>query len=46
MAKIWLKHYDTGVPSTIEYPEITLHQLLAESARRFPHHTAVIFPEP
>ncbi len=44
MAKTWLKHYDPGVPSTIDYPEITLHQLLAESAQRFPHHTAVIFP--
>jgi len=44
MEKIWLKHYDAGVPSNIHYPEITLHQLLAESAQRFPHNTAVIFP--
>lgn len=44
MDKIWLKHYDAGVPSTIDYPEVTLHQLLGESAQRFPHHTAVIFP--
>jgi len=44
MEKIWLKHYDPGVPATIEYPAITLHQLLEESVKRFPRHPVIIFP--
>ncbi len=44
MEKAWLKHYDPGVPATIDYPQITLHQLLDETAQRFPDHTAIIFP--
>ena len=44
MEKIWLKHYDPGVPYTIDYPRATLHQLLEESADRCPDHTAIIFP--
>lgn len=44
MEKIWLKHYDPGVPPTIDYPQITLHQLLEESASRFSERTAIIFP--
>ncbi|MEE8471089.1 MAG: long-chain fatty acid--CoA ligase [Dehalococcoidia bacterium] len=44
MEKIWLKHYDAGVPHTIDYPQITLHQLLEDTANRFPKSTAVIFP--
>ena len=44
MEKVWLKHYDPGVPATIEYPQITLHQMLEETTRRFPENTAIIFP--
>ena len=44
MEKIWLKHYDPGVPSTIEYPGTTLPQMLEETTRRFPENTAIIFP--
>ena len=44
MDKVWLKNYDTGVPATIDYPKLTLHQLLEEAASRFPNHTAIIFP--
>jgi len=42
--KVWLKNYDPGVPATIDYPKLTLHQLLEETASRFPGHTAIIFP--
>jgi len=42
--KVWLKNYDPGVPATIDYPRLTLHQLLEETASRFPNHTAIIFP--
>ena len=44
MEKVWLKNYDPGVPATIDYPRLTLHQLLEETASRFPNHTAIIFP--
>lgn len=44
MEKLWVKNYDPGVASSIDYPKITLHQLLEASALRFPSHTAVIFP--
>ncbi len=44
MEKVWLKNYDPGVPATIDYPRATLHQLLEETASRFPDQTAIIFP--
>jgi long-chain acyl-CoA synthetase len=44
MEKVWLKHYDKGVPATIDYPQITLHRRLEDTAKRFPDSTAIIFP--
>jgi long-chain acyl-CoA synthetase len=44
MERPWLKQYDPGVPHTIDYPDLALHQLLEDSAKRFPNKTAVIFP--
>ncbi len=26
----WLKHYDAGIPSTLEYPPIPLHAFLEQ----------------
>lgn len=43
MEKPWVKHYEPGVPETLEYPEVPLHHFLAESARRFPTRAATIF---
>lgn len=43
MEKPWVKHYDAGVPATIDYPAIPLDRLLAEAAARHPEHTATIF---
>jgi long-chain acyl-CoA synthetase len=43
MEKPWLKHYDEGVPATIDYPRIPLDQLLTDSAAKHPDHTATIF---
>jgi len=41
--KPWLKHYDKGVPHSLApYPNITLHQMLSDSARKFPERTALI----
>ena len=44
MDRIWLRNYEPGVPSTIKYPKITLHEVLEETAKRFPRKTAIIFP--
>jgi long-chain acyl-CoA synthetase len=41
--KPWLKAYDPGIPSTLEYPDVPLHALLDRSAEKYPDHTALIF---
>jgi long-chain acyl-CoA synthetase len=43
MEKIWLKHYDEGVPPSIEYPRVPLDQLLRDSAAKYPEQPATIF---
>ena len=37
------KHYDTDVPSSIEYPRVALHALLDDAAESYPGSTATIF---
>jgi long-chain acyl-CoA synthetase len=39
----WLKHFEAGVPKNPGIPAIPLHELLSESARRFPQKTAITF---
>jgi long-chain acyl-CoA synthetase len=39
----WLKHYDEGVPTTIEYPEVPLFYFLDEAARQYPNVPCTIF---
>jgi long-chain acyl-CoA synthetase len=41
--KPWLQFYDEGVPPSIDYPQIPLDGLLAESAAKYPDHPAIIF---
>jgi long-chain acyl-CoA synthetase len=41
--KPWLGSYDEWVPATMDYPEIRLDQLLADSAARYPERQAVVF---
>ncbi len=43
MDKPWLKHYDRGVPATIDYPSIPLDRLLSSAAEKHPDGTAIIF---
>jgi long-chain acyl-CoA synthetase len=43
MEKPWLKHYDEGTPTTIDYPPIPLDRLLTDAATGHPDHTAIIF---
>jgi len=43
MEKIWLKSYTNGVPSTIDFREITLQELLSQTTVRMPSNRALIF---
>ena len=43
MDKPWLKHYDEGMPATIDYPRIPLDRLLTDAAAKHPEHPAIIF---
>lgn len=43
MEKPWLEEYDSGVPSTIDYPRVPLHQFLLDTAAKYPNRTALIF---
>jgi long-chain acyl-CoA synthetase len=39
----YAKNYDTGVPSSLEYPRVPLHGLLDQAAELYPDSTATIF---
>jgi long-chain acyl-CoA synthetase len=39
----WLKHYDKGVPHTLDYPAEPLFYFLEESARKYPDAPCTIF---
>ncbi|MFQ5613391.1 MAG: long-chain fatty acid--CoA ligase [Anaerolineae bacterium] len=43
MERPWTKHYDPGVPATIDYPAIPVDRFLENSAHKYPNHTALIF---
>ncbi|MCL7453758.1 MAG: long-chain fatty acid--CoA ligase [Anaerolineae bacterium] len=43
MEKPWLDEYDSGVPATIDYPEVPVHQFLLDAAAKYPNHRACIF---
>ena len=40
----WLKSYDVGMPTSVEIPEVPLHQFLKDTRLRIPHNTALITP--
>jgi len=39
----WHRHYDAGVPPSLSYEALRVHDFLARSAERFPDATALIF---
>lgn len=41
--KPWLDHYDEGVPHSIDYPDIPVHELLERAARQYPDNPCSIF---
>lgn len=43
MERIWTKHYDPGIPATIEVPEVPLYHFLEQTAKQYPGRAATIF---
>lgn len=43
MSKPWLKFYAEGVPGTIKYKELCLHEMFEKSVADFPSNDALIF---
>lgn len=41
--KVWLKHYDQGVPSAVKYPKVPLFAFLEESASKYPQNRALSY---
>ncbi|MBW1993578.1 MAG: long-chain fatty acid--CoA ligase [Deltaproteobacteria bacterium] len=41
--KPWLRHYQKGVPETIDYEQVCLPDMLDRTAKRFPDNTALVF---
>ncbi|MGQ0798374.1 MAG: long-chain-fatty-acid--CoA ligase, partial [Methanobacteriota archaeon] len=39
----WHKHWPEGVPKTIDYPDIAVHELLRRAARAYPERVALSF---
>ncbi len=39
----WLKNYDEGVPTSLEYPKVPLFYFLEESARKYPERPCTLF---
>jgi long-chain acyl-CoA synthetase len=39
----WTKHYDTGVPATLNYPDATVHDFLDDAVESYPDATCTIF---
>ena len=40
----WTENYDVGMPTTLDFPEVPLHQFLKDTSARIPHNTALITP--
>ncbi|MBN8657285.1 MAG: alpha/beta fold hydrolase [Anaerolineae bacterium] len=41
--RVWLNHYEEGVPYTVDVPRIPAHHLLRSAVRRFPGRPAIFF---
>ena len=43
MEKPWLQHYDPGVPESLDYPEQTIEQMLADCAAATPDAVLTVY---
>lgn len=41
--KPWIKHYDPGVPHTLDYPAVPVFHFLEETARKYPQNICTLF---
>jgi len=41
--KVWLRHYDSGVPPTLEYPKMPVYGFLERSAAKHPDNRALSY---
>lgn len=39
----WLERYQTEIPTSIAYPNLSLHELVEQAGQRFPDHVALEF---
>ncbi|TMF72907.1 MAG: hypothetical protein E6I18_16535, partial [Chloroflexi bacterium] len=39
----WTRHYDPGVPASLNYPAVPLQAMLDDAAESYPNATATIF---
>lgn len=40
--KPWVNTYDPGIPESIDYPQVPLHQFLIDTAKKFPDKSALV----
>ena len=40
----WLRSYDQGMPTSIDFPDVPLHQFIKDTTQRIPHHVALVTP--
>ncbi len=43
LPKPWHKHWPQGVPKSVDYPDIPVHELLRRTAKAHPDSTALVF---
>ncbi|MCK9418999.1 MAG: long-chain fatty acid--CoA ligase [Nitrospirae bacterium] len=39
----WIRFYEEGIPAHLEYPNITLGEILSRTVSKYPDHTALLF---
>ena len=40
----WIQNYDERMPTSLDFPDVPLHQFIKDTTRRIPHQTALITP--
>ena len=40
----WLRSYDKGMPTSLDFPDVPLHQFIKDTTQRIPHHVALVTP--
>ncbi len=39
----WIRFYEAGIPAHLEYPDITLGEVMSRTVSKYPDHTALLF---